>query len=90
MIRAEQAFGGIVLSASHNPGGPDDDFGIKYNIGAGGPAPEKITEAIFTHSKVIETYKIVEFTDVDIDTLGETLLARQKCGSNTYVVEGLT
>ena len=53
VIRTEKAFGGIVLSASHNPGGPDGDFGIKYNIGNGGPAPEKITEAIFAHSKTI-------------------------------------
>ena len=78
VIRHEKAFGGIVLSASHNPGGPDADFGIKYNISAGGPAPEKITEAIFAHSKVIETYKIVEFTDVDIDTLGETFVGTTK------------
>ena len=49
--QARGAFGGIILSASHNPGGPDGDFGIKYNIGNGGPAPEKITEAIFAHTK---------------------------------------
>ncbi|HUO55578.1 MAG TPA: alpha-D-glucose phosphate-specific phosphoglucomutase, partial [Rhodoblastus sp.] len=72
LIRAEKAFGGIVLSASHNPGGPDADFGIKYNISNGGPAPEKITEAIFAHSKTIETYRIIEAPDVDLDILGET------------------
>jgi phosphoglucomutase len=72
VIRAEKAFGGIVLSASHNPGGPDEDFGIKYNISNGGPAPEKITEAIFVHSKTIESYDIIEAPDVDLDTLGET------------------
>jgi phosphoglucomutase len=72
VIRAEKAFGGIVLSASHNPGGPDADFGIKYNISNGGPAPEKITDAIFAHSTTIHSYKIVEAPDVDLDTLGET------------------
>ncbi len=52
MIRKHaDAFGGIILSASHNPGGPDGDFGIKYNIANGGPAPEKVTEAIFAHSR---------------------------------------
>ena len=60
MIRKYKAFGGIILSASHNPGGPTEDFGIKYNIGNGGPAPEKITDAIFARSKVIDRYRIVE------------------------------
>jgi phosphoglucomutase len=78
VIRAEQAFGGIVLSASHNPGGPDGDFGIKYNISNGGPAPEKITEAIFAHSRTIENYQIIEAPDVDLDVLGETLLGATK------------
>ena len=54
VIRKYGAFGGIVLSASHNPGGPSEDFGIKYNIGNGGPAPEKITEAIYARTKAIE------------------------------------
>ena len=70
LIRKYQAFGGIVLSASHNPGGPKEDFGIKYNISNGGPAPEKVTEAIFARSKVIDQYKILETADVDLDKLG--------------------
>lgn len=70
VIRKYGAFGGIVLSASHNPGGPTEDFGIKYNIGNGGPAPEKITDAIFARTKVIDTYKILEEADVDLDTVG--------------------
>jgi phosphoglucomutase len=75
IIRKYGAFGGIVLSASHNPGGPTEDFGIKYNIGNGGPAPEKITDAIYTRTKVIEIYKIVEAADVDLDTIGSFDLA---------------
>ncbi|MDJ0725886.1 MAG: alpha-D-glucose phosphate-specific phosphoglucomutase [Prochloraceae cyanobacterium] len=70
IIRKEGAFGGIILSASHNPGGPEGDFGIKYNIGNGGPAPEKVTSAIFEQTKVIDTYKILEAADINIDRPG--------------------
>lgn len=70
VIRKYKAFGGIVLSASHNPGGPNEDFGIKYNIGNGGPAPEKITDAIYARSKVIDTYKIADVADIDLDKVG--------------------
>ena len=72
LIRDIHAFGGIILSASHNPGGPDGDFGIKYNIGAGGPAPEKITDAIFARTKAITEYRTLETPDVDLGRLGET------------------
>jgi len=75
VIRKYKAFGGIILSASHNPGGPTEDFGIKYNIGNGGPAPEKITEAIFERSKTIEEYKIADAADIDLDTVGSFDLA---------------
>lgn len=74
VIRKHKAFGGIILSASHNPGGPDEDFGIKYNISAGGPAPEKVTEAIYARSQSIAEYRILDAADVDIDRLGETRL----------------
>ncbi|MBW4616439.1 MAG: alpha-D-glucose phosphate-specific phosphoglucomutase [Desmonostoc vinosum HA7617-LM4] len=74
VIRKYDAFGGIVLSASHNPGGPDGDFGVKYNIANGGPAPEKVTTAIYECTKVIDQYKILAASDVDLDTLGETKL----------------
>ena len=70
LIRSADAFGGLILSASHNPGGPDEDFGIKYNIGNGGPAPEKVTDAIAARSLVIDRYKIIDGADVDIDRLG--------------------
>ncbi|WP_439273119.1 alpha-D-glucose phosphate-specific phosphoglucomutase [Pseudochrobactrum sp. HB0163] len=70
LIRQHKAFGGIILSASHNAGGPQGDFGIKFNISNGGPAPEKLTEAIFEHSKTITRYKIADCADIDIDTLG--------------------
>ncbi|OIQ82768.1 phosphoglucomutase [mine drainage metagenome] len=74
VIRKYQTFGGIVLSASHNPGGPDGDFGIKYNIGNGGPAPEKVTEAIFARSRTIGEYRILDAADVALDVIGETRL----------------
>ena len=74
IIRKYNTLGGIILSASHNPAGPSEDFGIKYNTPNGGPAPEKITDAIFAKSKVISTYKIADFSDVDIDVIGETQL----------------
>ena len=69
VIRKYKAFGGIILSASHNPGGPDGDFGIKYNITNGGPAPEKVTEAIYARSKVIDSYKIADVADINLDKL---------------------
>lgn len=78
IIRKYKTFGGIILSASHNPGGIDGDFGIKYNTENGGPAPEKITEAIFEKSKTIQSYKIIEAPDVPLDTIGETDLAGMK------------
>ena len=74
IIRKYNTLGGIILSASHNPAGPSEDFGIKYNTPNGGPAPEKITEAIFAKSKVINAYKIADFSDVNIDVIGETPL----------------
>jgi phosphoglucomutase len=70
VIRKHAAFGGIVLSASHNPGGPDGDFGIKYNIGNGGPAPEKITEAIYAATQTIGAYRISDAAAPDLDQLG--------------------
>ncbi|MBR1777070.1 MAG: alpha-D-glucose phosphate-specific phosphoglucomutase [Alphaproteobacteria bacterium] len=78
VIRKYQAFGGIILSASHNPGGPTEDFGIKYNISNGGPAPEKVTEAIYANTQKIESYKIADTPDIDLDTIGEKVLGETK------------
>ncbi|MFO1151491.1 MAG: alpha-D-glucose phosphate-specific phosphoglucomutase [Alsobacter sp.] len=74
LIRTLGAFGGIILSASHNPGGPTADFGIKYNIGNGGPAPEKITEAVFERTKTIDRYLTLEAPDVNLEQLGTVTL----------------
>ena len=70
VIRRHGASGGIVLSASHNPGGPDGDFGIKYNIANGGPAPEKITEAAFARSGQLREIQTCDAADIALDTLG--------------------
>lgn len=70
IIRHYKAFGGLVLSASHNPGGPDGDFGIKYNIGNGGPAPEKITDAVYARTKVIDSFKTTDTPDIDLGKIG--------------------
>ena len=75
VIRKYHAYGGLILSASHNPAGPDEDFGIKYNIGNGGPAPESVTDAIFEQTEKIEWYQIVECEDLDLSTVGHFELA---------------
>ncbi|NYE61549.1 phosphoglucomutase [Duganella sp. 1224] len=72
VIRKRGALGGIVLSASHNPGGPDGDFGIKYNIDNGGPAPEGVTEAIYRRTEAIAQYRISDAADIDLNRLGVT------------------
>ncbi|MBA5686594.1 alpha-D-glucose phosphate-specific phosphoglucomutase [Rugamonas apoptosis] len=72
VIRKHGAAGGIILSASHNPGGPDGDFGIKYNIANGGPAPEALTEAVWQHSVALHRYRASDAPDVDLDQLGST------------------
>ena len=75
VIRKHAAFGGIILSASHNPGGPEGDFGIKYNTGNGGPAPEKITDAIYANTQKITRYLTHDAPDVNLAVQGETVVA---------------
>jgi phosphoglucomutase len=74
LIRLRQATGGIILSASHNPGGPNGDFGIKYNIANGGPAPERITETIFARASSMTRYRVWTETAPDISRIGESRL----------------
>ncbi len=71
LIRKNKALGGIILSASHNPGGMDGDFGIKYNISNGGPAPEEFTNAVYEESKNIKEYKIAAVKGIPLDLIGE-------------------
>src|SRR5215217_1870737 len=74
LIRKDKAFGGIILSASHNAGGPDGDFGIKLNVANGGPAPEKLTEAIYARTLQITSYVMADTPAVEIDGLGFTMI----------------
>lgn len=71
LIRAHDAHGGLVLSASHNPGGPDGDFGVKYNVKGGGPAAPAVTDAVAARAKVIDRWRILDGDAVDLDTPGE-------------------
>ncbi|MBD1205629.1 MAG: alpha-D-glucose phosphate-specific phosphoglucomutase [Rhodobacteraceae bacterium] len=75
LIRLNKTDGGIIMSASHNPGGPDEDFGVKFNMPNGGPAPEAVTEAMYKRTTEITEYRIVEAQDVDLSRVGRTSLA---------------
>jgi phosphoglucomutase len=71
VIRKNKALGGFVLSASHNPGGPDEDFGIKFNVSNGGPAPESFTNAVYARTLEIAEFRTVSTPEIDLDKLGE-------------------
>ena len=75
IIRMHAASGGLILSASHNPGGPDEDFGIKYNVANGGPAPEVVTDAIYARTQKIDRWLAVITPDIDLDMLGVSRIA---------------
>jgi len=85
VIRKYGASGGLILSASHNPGGPDGDFGIKYNVANGGPAPEGVTEAVYARTQEIDRWLTVESADVDLDTLGTTKVG----GTSVEVIDSV-
>ncbi|MCU0802290.1 MAG: alpha-D-glucose phosphate-specific phosphoglucomutase, partial [Rhodobacteraceae bacterium] len=70
LIRLNKTDGGIIMSASHNPGGPTEDFGVKFNMPNGGPAPEGVTEAMFARTKTITAYQMMDAADVDLGSLG--------------------
>jgi phosphoglucomutase len=74
VIRKHGTYGGIILSASHNPGGPNGDFGIKYNVGNGGPAPEKVTDAIYARTQTIDRYLTFDLPDVELARVGTSTL----------------
>lgn len=96
VIRVRSLLGGIILTASHNPGGPSSDFGIKYNVSNGGPAPESVTSAIFKNTKTIHEYKYAvgadgdvntdPFANVDLSLKGETSFTR-KADDATFTIE---
>lgn len=74
IIRSRGTDGGLILSASHNPGGADADFGLKYNTPNGGPAPEAVTDRIHAATRTITSYRVAESADIDLGTLGPTRL----------------
>jgi len=83
----QKSFGAFILTASHNPGGPDEDFGIKYNTQNGGPAPEHLMQATFENTTSIKSYKICnDFPSIDINKVGSTSVVSAD-GSSSVVVE---
>jgi phosphoglucomutase len=86
LIRKNKTDGGLILSASHNPGGIDEDFGLKYNGPNGGPAPESVTDKIFARTQTIREYRIMETTDINIGDVGSLSLG----GMSIEVVDPVT
>ncbi|EGO22445.1 hypothetical protein SERLADRAFT_473267 [Serpula lacrymans var. lacrymans S7.9] len=90
VIRKYKADGGILLTASHNPGGPNNDFGIKYNVSNGGPAPENVTDKIYEKTKTIQKYKVIEADPVDLSKIAETSYGPTKVSIIDSVADYLT
>jgi phosphoglucomutase len=87
-VRGRGAYGGIILTASHNPGGPEEDFGIKYNVQNGGPAPQSVTDQIFENTKTIQSYKICNnIPDIDLSVKKTHTFTGGDGGSNRFKVE---
>eukprot|EP00957_Ditylum_brightwellii_P142795 10880126-Ditylum_brightwellii.AAC.1 len=83
----QKAYGAFILTASHNPGGPEEDFGIKYNCENGGPAPEKVTDEIYANTTTIKSYNICsDFPEIDIGKVGSTVV-KSEDGSAEATVE---
>lgn len=78
LIRLNKTDGGLILSASHNPGGVDEDFGVKFNISNGGPAPENVTAAMLEATKTIHSYRIARVPDVDLGTIGDVAMSQMR------------
>jgi phosphoglucomutase len=76
VIRQRGADGGLIMSASHNPGGIEEDFGVKYNMANGGPAPEEVTDRIFKATKALTAYEILNAQDLDLSAIGATMLGK--------------
>ncbi|KAJ1510576.1 Phosphoglucomutase-2 [Coelomomyces lativittatus] len=77
LIRKYKALGGILLTASHNPGGPENDFGIKFNTDNGGPAPERITDQIYEISKTLTSYQMADLPEIPLDQIQSLTLSPQ-------------
>ena len=87
VVRGRKAYGGIILTASHNPGGPNEDFGIKYNVQNGGPAPANVTNKIFENTKTIAEYKICnDLPNIDLSEPKIHTFNSEEGEENAFVV----